>query len=50
MSGPLVADDGVWRIGSLLLVEAEDRAAVALRRGRPFVRDEIPRVALKRKA
>jgi uncharacterized protein len=28
MSGPLVADDGATMIGSLFLVEAEDRAAV----------------------
>ncbi|HEX7075290.1 MAG TPA: YciI family protein [Hyphomicrobiaceae bacterium] len=28
MSGPLVADDGQTMIGSLLLVEAPDRAAV----------------------
>lgn len=27
MSGPLVADDGVTMIGSLLLIEAPDRAA-----------------------
>lgn len=28
MSGPLVADDGATMIGSLFIVEAEDRAAV----------------------
>lgn len=37
MSGPLVADDGETMIGSLFLVEAEDRAAVeAFNRADPF--------------
>ena len=37
MSGPLVADDGETMIGSLFLVEAENRAAVeAFNRADPF--------------
>jgi uncharacterized protein YciI len=37
MSGPLVADDGTTMIGSLFLVEAEDRATVeAFNRADPF--------------
>lgn len=37
MSGPLVADDGRTMVGSLLVVEATDRAAVeAFNRADPF--------------
>jgi uncharacterized protein YciI len=37
MSGPLVADDGVTMIGSLFLIEAENRAAAeAFNRSDPF--------------
>jgi uncharacterized protein YciI len=37
MSGPLVADDGKTMIGSLMILEARDRAAVeAFNRADPF--------------
>lgn len=39
MSGPLVADDGETMIGSLLIVEAPDRAAVErFNRADPFAK------------
>ncbi len=38
ISGPLVSDDGARIVGSLYIVEAEDRAAVeAFQRGDPLV-------------
>jgi uncharacterized protein YciI len=42
MSGPLVADDGEAIVGSLYVVEAEDRAAVeAFQRDDPLVAADI---------
>lgn len=42
MSGPLVADDGSTMIGSLFLIEAEDRAAVeAFNAADPFRHADI---------
>ena len=42
MSGPLVADDGKTMIGSLMILEARDRAAVeAFNRADPFQRAGI---------
>ena len=42
MSGPLVADDGKTMIGSLMILEAPDRAAVeAFNRADPFFAAKI---------
>ena len=42
LSGPLLADDGETMIGSMFLIEAEDRAAVErFVAGDPFTRNDV---------